>query len=73
MTPMKFKEVVSLLESNGFTLIRSNGHQTYAKGVHRVVLAHQRMVSPGVLRGVLKTIKQANTTPSGQVLGNKAA
>jgi predicted RNA binding protein YcfA (HicA-like mRNA interferase family) len=59
MKPMKFNEVTKLLETNGFTLIRSNGHIVYANGTIRIALAHSRVVSPGVVRSVYKAIKQA--------------
>lgn len=56
MKPMKTNEAIRLLESNGFTLIRSSGHLVYANGVVRIVLAHQREVSPGVTRQIHKTL-----------------
>jgi len=33
MQPMRFKDCVKLLESHGFTLIRSNSHQVYANWI----------------------------------------
>ena len=60
MKPMRFSEVVKLLEDNGFCLVRSNGHQIYANGGVRIALAHQRIVSVGVIRSVHKAIKQVN-------------
>ena len=59
MKPMKTREVIELLEQNGFVLIRSNGHSIYGKGAVRIALAHQRLVTPGVMRSVLKAINQA--------------
>ena len=56
MKSMKLLEVVKMLELNGFTLMRSNGHLIYGNGVVRVALAHARIVSPGVLRSVMKAI-----------------
>jgi len=61
MTPMKFKDAIDLLESNGFVFIRANGHQIYGKGSVRIALAHQRIVSVGVVRSILRAIKQANS------------
>jgi predicted RNA binding protein YcfA (HicA-like mRNA interferase family) len=60
MKPMKTSEAIRLLEQNGFTLIRSSGHLVYANGIVRIVLAHQRIVSPGVVRSVYKALKQAS-------------
>jgi predicted RNA binding protein YcfA (HicA-like mRNA interferase family) len=60
MKPMKTNEAIRLLESNGFTLIRSSGHLVYANGVIRIVLAHQREVSPGVTRQVYRALKQVS-------------
>lgn len=57
MKPMKLNELVKLLESNGFVLIRSSGHLVYAKGPIRLALAHQRVVSPGVMREAMKALK----------------
>ena len=58
MKPMKMNEVTKLLESKGFKLIRSNGHIVYACGIVRIALAHQRVVSPGVVRSVYRAIAQ---------------
>ena len=63
MKPMRFNEVIKLLETNGFTLIRSNGHMVYANGLVRIALAHSRVVSPGVMRSVYKAIKSVQTIP----------
>jgi predicted RNA binding protein YcfA (HicA-like mRNA interferase family) len=62
MKPMKFSDVIRLLEDNGFQLIRSNGHMVYANGIVRIALAHSRVVSPGVMRSVVKAIKQVGPT-----------
>lgn len=56
MRPMQLKDAVSLLQSNGFTLLRSNGHLIYGCGIVRVVLSHSRIVAPGVVRQVYKAI-----------------
>lgn len=61
MKPLKLKELVSLLEYNGFVLVRSNGHMVYANGIVRLAIAHQRIVSPGVVREAMKAIKQVQT------------
>jgi predicted RNA binding protein YcfA (HicA-like mRNA interferase family) len=57
MKPLKLNELIKLLESNGFTLIRSNGHMVYANGIVRLALAHQRVVSPGIMREAMRAIK----------------
>lgn len=59
MKSMKLLEVVKMLELNGFTLMRSNGHLIYGHGTLRVALAHARIVSPGVLRSVMRVINQS--------------
>lgn len=61
MKPLKLKQLVSLLESNGFVLVRSNGHMVYANGIVRLAIAHKRTVSPGVVREAMKAIKQVQT------------
>lgn len=61
MKSMKLTEVVKLLESNGFTFIRSNGHLIYGNGSVRIALAHQRVVTPGVMRSVWKAIEQTKS------------
>lgn len=61
MKPMKLNQVIKLLEQEGFSLIRSNGHTIYGKGGVRIALAHQRTVTPGVLRSVHKAIEQAKS------------
>jgi predicted RNA binding protein YcfA (HicA-like mRNA interferase family) len=61
MTPMKLKDAVRLLESNGFILIRSNGHMIYGNGSVRIALAHQRIVTAGVARSLYKAIKEAKS------------
>ena len=59
MVPMKINDMIRLLESNGFALIRSGHHRVYAHGAIKVVLSHGRIVSPGVVRGALRSIEQA--------------
>lgn len=61
MRPMKLAEVVRLLQENGFALVRSSGHDIYSNGRVSIALAHQRIVSPGVLRSVHKAIQRANS------------
>ena len=61
MKPMRLQEVVKLLESHGFTLVRSNGHDIYSNGRVSIALAHQRVVTPGVMRSVTKAIERANS------------
>ncbi len=56
MKQMRLKDIVSLLESNGFVLLRSNGHMVYGNGSVTVALAHDRNVSPGVVRQVFRAI-----------------
>ena len=73
MKPMKMFEVVRLLESNGFVLIRSNGHIVYACKTIRIAIAHQRIVSVGVMRSIYKAIKQANELSMSQSQEMKAA
>ena len=73
MKPQRYTDVVKLLESHGFTLIRSNSHQVYANGTVRIALAHSRIVSPGVVRSVMKAIKQSEHTPYGMKRENQAA
>ena len=73
MKPMRFQEAVKLLESNGFILIRSNGHIVYACGTVRIAIAHQRIVSVGVMRLIHKAIKQANELSMNQGQEMKAA
>jgi predicted RNA binding protein YcfA (HicA-like mRNA interferase family) len=69
MKPMKLHEAIDLLESNGFTLIRSNGHKVYAKGSVRIAIAHQRVVSVGVVRSVVKAVRQAKSEFLEQQIG----
>jgi len=69
MKPMRLNEAVKLLESNGFVLIRSNGHKVYAKGSVRVAIAHQPIVSVGVVRSVVKAVRQAKSEFSEQQVG----
>lgn len=57
MKQTKRKEIVKLLESYGFVLIRSNGHLIYGLGTVRIALSHDRMVAPGVVRQVYKAIE----------------
>ena len=57
---MKLVEVIRLLESNGFVLIRSNAHSIYACGLVRVAVPHGRVVSAGIMREVFKAIKASN-------------
>ena len=61
MKPLKLNEVVRLLLDNGFVLIRSNGHSIYGCKTVRIALAHQRIVTPGVMRSVYKAIEQAKS------------
>ena len=61
MKPMKLLEVIKLLEDNGFKLLRSNGHVIYGNGEARVALSHQRVVSVGVMRNVMKAIRLAKS------------
>ena len=61
MKPMRFMEAIKLLEEDGFILIRSNGHIVYGCGTIRIALAHQRIVSVGVMRSIHKAIKQAKS------------
>jgi len=58
---MKLNECVKLLEANGFVLVRSNGHSIYACGKVHIALAHQRIVTPGVLRSVHRAIASAKS------------
>ena len=60
MKPMRFQEAVKLLESNGFVLIRSNGHLVYACGTVRIAIAHQRIVSVGVMRSIYKAFAKVS-------------
>jgi predicted RNA binding protein YcfA (HicA-like mRNA interferase family) len=73
MQPMKLNDCIKLLESHGFILLRSNGHMIFGCGVIRVVLAHSRIVSPGLMRDVQKAIAKTKGTPHGQNLGIKVA
>jgi predicted RNA binding protein YcfA (HicA-like mRNA interferase family) len=61
MKQMRLNDVVAMLKAEGFELVRSNGHVIYSRGAVRVVLAHKRLVSPGVMRGVHKAIAQAKS------------
>ena len=58
MKQLRLRDLVSLLESHGFTLLRSNGHMVYGCGVVRIALAHDRMVSPAVVREAYKAISK---------------
>lgn len=66
MKPMRIQDAVKLLESNGFVLIRSNGHIVYACGTVRIAIAHQRIVSVGVMRSIYKAIDQSNKMSQSQ-------
>jgi predicted RNA binding protein YcfA (HicA-like mRNA interferase family) len=69
MKPMKLIEVVKMLELNGFTLIRSSGHSIYGCGHIRIAIAHQRIVSPGLLRSVHKAIESSKSVFKGEMYG----
>jgi len=61
MKPMKTNDAIALLVDNGFIQLRSNGHVIYGRGIVRIALSHDRMVSPGVMRKLLQAIKQAKS------------
>ena len=69
MKPMRLHEAVKFLESNGFILIRSNGHKVYANGTIRIAISHQPIVSVGVVRSVVKAVRQARSEFSEQRVG----
>jgi predicted RNA binding protein YcfA (HicA-like mRNA interferase family) len=69
MKPTKLLECVKMLKQNGFTLLRSNGHSIYGNGRIRIALAHQKYVSPGVLRSVMKAIAMAKSEIEGRSYG----
>ena len=62
MKQMRLKDIVSLLQNNGFVLLRSNGHMIYGCGIVRIALAHDRNVAPGVVREVYKAIAKSQAT-----------
>jgi len=51
--------VEQLLTQEGFQLVRQSGHAIYAKGAERVVLSRDKLVSPGVMRKIKKSIDRA--------------
>ena len=61
MKPETLRDIVKLLEENGFVLIRSTSHAIYACGGVRIAIAHQRIVSMGVMRSVHKAIRQSKS------------
>lgn len=61
MKPMKTVEAIRLLEQNGFCLIRSNGHYIYGCKTVRIALAHDKMVTAGVMRKVYRAIDMAKS------------
>lgn len=56
---MKKKDVMRLLNENDFVLIRQSGHEIWANGTQRVILSRDADVSPGVMRKIHKSIKNA--------------
>jgi predicted RNA binding protein YcfA (HicA-like mRNA interferase family) len=61
MKPLKINEAIKLLESHGFTMLRSNGHMVFGLRTIRVALSHGRICSPGIMREITKAIKQAES------------
>lgn len=51
---LKQKEVIKILERNGFFFKRSNGHIIYVKGCLTVAVPHSRTLSIGLCRRLLQ-------------------
>ena len=60
MRSMKTREVIQLLASKGFALVRSGEHQVYKCGDIIAIVPHCREVSPGVMRQIFKAIRMVN-------------
>lgn len=60
MKPMKQREVVSMLASEGFTLASQGEHSIYANanGI-RIPVPHHRVIAAGTLRDIIKAIRRA--------------
>ena len=56
MKSVKPRQMIKVLEENGFTFIRQKGsHRLYRKGSLRVTVAyHAKDIKPGTLRSILK-------------------
>ena len=51
---MRQSELIRLLESAGFVLVRSNGHLIYKRGGVALAVPHSRMVNGRTAHNVLK-------------------
>jgi predicted RNA binding protein YcfA (HicA-like mRNA interferase family) len=58
MKPMKLKDVKRLLEKENFVLDRNSGHIIYYKNGRHIALSRDSEVSPGVMRQIVKLIKE---------------
>jgi predicted RNA binding protein YcfA (HicA-like mRNA interferase family) len=54
---MKTREFEKILESCGFWLARSNGHNMWSNGVKRVAVPHGKNINRMVARRLLKEIQ----------------
>jgi predicted RNA binding protein YcfA (HicA-like mRNA interferase family) len=54
---MKTREFERILESVGFWLARSNGHNVWSNGVRRVAVPHGKHINRMVARRLLKEIE----------------
>lgn len=51
---MKHKEMLKILERNGYQLKRSNKHMIYTNGVNTVAVPHAKVLSIGLCRRLLQ-------------------
>lgn len=51
---MKNRELIKILEQNGFQFKRSNGHMIYSNGTKTIALPHHTQHSRGLARRLLQ-------------------
>lgn len=57
--PMKYRELVKLLEAAGFEARQGKGdHEVWSNGAISVTITQSREISPGLTRKALQAIKQ---------------
>ncbi len=62
MKPMRTKDFIRLLETNGYRLVRSNGHKVYANALGQsIAIPHDKTISVGIVRQFTRLTKSLNS------------
>lgn len=57
---MKQRDMIKLLEKNGWVLVRKSKHLIYAKGQSRIAVTHAKIIKRNTVKQMLQIMKNEN-------------